>query len=340
MEKNSIEKDKLEKNNLEKNALPKSSLLDRNKGADKNRLGRGLSALLPPARTVPATLSQDAPPDEEAAAPRLVESETRGVERLPLRAIVPNTLQPRQVFDPESLEDLAESVRVHGILQPIMVRALGGGRYELVAGERRFRAAEKAGLTDVPAVVRTMTDEESLTVALIENIQREDLNAIEAARGYRQLMDQFHLTQTELARQIGKSQPTVANAMGLLRLPEEIQASIASGQVSGEHGRLLLTIKDDAQRSSLWRRVVDQGLSAKELRGLIAQEPTQSSTRVQATEPFTKDIHWQGLEDKLRAALGMKVSIRLGREGRGTLTIEFSDADEIEYLLEKIHVGA
>lgn len=332
-----MEKNSPEKNSLEKNALPKSSLLDRTKSADKNRLGRGLSALLPPARIATAPPPPDVQPDEETVASSPTKAEAPGVERLPLRAIVPNTLQPRQVFDPEALEDLAESVRVHGILQPIMVRALGSGRYELVAGERRFRAAEKAGLTDVPAVVRTMTDEESLTVALIENIQREDLNAIEAARGYRQLMDQFGLTQTELARQIGKSQPTVANAMGLLRLPEEIQSSIASGQVSGEHGRLLLTIKDDAQRSSFWRRVVDQGLSAKELRGLIAQEPTQSSTRVQATEPFTKDIHWQGLEDKLRAALGMKVGIRLGREGRGTLTIEFSDADEIEYLLEKIH---
>lgn len=330
----------MEKNSLEKNNLPKSSLLERSKGTDKNRLGRGLSALLPPARTAPIPPPSDARLVEEADVPTPKEVEAPGVERLPLSAIVPNTLQPRQVFDPEALEDLAESVRVHGILQPIMVRALGRGRYELVAGERRFRAAEKAGLAEVPAVVRTMTDEESLTVALIENIQREDLNAIEAARGYRQLMEQFHLTQTEIARQIGKSQPTVANAMGLLRLPEEMQASIASGQVSGEHGRLLLTIKDDAQRLSVWRRAVDQGLSVKELRGLLAHEPSQPGARVQATQPLIKDIHWQGLEDKLRAALGMKVGIRLGREGRGTLTIEFSDADEIEYLLEKIHPAA
>ncbi len=322
---------------MEKNNPPKSSLLDRNKGADKNRLGRGLSALLPPARIASAPPPADAEMAQPSPAPAPSETETSGVEKIALRAIVPNTLQPRQIFDPEALEDLAASVRAHGVLQPIMVRPMGGGRYELVAGERRFRAAEKAGLTEVPAQVRTMTDEESLTVALIENIQREDLNAIEAARGYRQLMDQFRLTQTELARQIGKSQPTVANAMGLLRLPEEIQASVSSGQISGEHGRLLLTVKDDAQRLSIWRTTVDQGLSAKELRVLVAQEPLPPSARVQAASPTVKDIHWQGLEDKLRAALGMKVGIKLGREGRGTLTIEFSDADEIEYLLEKIH---
>ncbi len=325
---------------MEKNNLPKSSLLDRSKGTDKNRLGRGLSALLPPARTAPVSPPSGAAPGEAASAPTPAFAEAPGVERVPLRAIVPNTLQPRQIFDPEALADLAESVRVHGVLQPVMVRPLGGGRYELVAGERRFRAAERAGLTEVPAVVRTMTDEESLTVALIENIQREDLNAIEAARGYRQLMEQFGLTQTEMARQIGKSQPTVANAMGLLRLPADVQDSISAGQISGEHGRLLLTIKDDAQRLSVWRTALDQGLSVKEMRLLMAQEPQTSGGRAQSASVMTKDIHWQGLEDKLRAALGMKVGIKLGREGRGTLTIEFSDADEIEYLLEKIHPAA
>lgn len=322
---------------MEKNNPPKTPLLDRGKGADKNRLGRGLSALLPPARPAPVASSPPPAPDEEPAAPAAAQAEAPGVKRISLRAIVPNTLQPRQTFDPEALDDLAESVRVHGVLQPIMVRPLGQGRYELVAGERRFRAAERAGLADVPAVVRAMTDEESLTVAMIENIQREDLNAIEAARGYKQLMDQFGLTQTEMARQIGKSQPTVANAMGLLRLGEEMQASIASGQISGEHGRLLLTIKDEAQRLSVWRTVIDQALSIKEMRLVMAQAPQTGGVRAPSAAFAAKDIHWQGLEDKLRAALGMKVGIKLGREGRGTLTIEFSDADEIEYLLEKIH---
>lgn len=322
------------------NNVPKSPLLGRTTPADKNRLGRGLSALLPPARTAPVASPPDAA-EGEPPAPTLpaAKAPPAGVEQLSLRAIVPNSLQPRQVFDPEALEDLAASVRVHGVLQPILVRPLGGGRYELIAGERRFRAAERAGLALVPAQVRAMTDEESLTIAMIENIQREDLNAIEAAHGYKQLMEQFGLTQTEMARQIGKSQPTVANAMGLLRLPEDIQASISAGQISGEHGRLLLTVKDDTHRLSVWRQCVDQALSAKELRTLIAQEPVSAAVRPQAASPAPKDIHWQGLEDKLRAALGMKVGIRLGREGRGTLTIEFSDADEIEYLLEKLRLS-
>lgn len=307
----------------------KGTLMDRTKIPDKNRLGRGLSALLPPSK-VPSPAPEHLPEQEPSAA-------DMPVQRLPLTAIVPNTLQPRQVFEPEALDDLAASVKAHGVLQPIMVRPLAAGRFELIAGERRFRAAEKAGLAEIPALVRTMTDEESLTVALIENIQREDLNAIEAARGYRQLLEQFSLTQVELAQQIGKSQPTIANMLSLLRLPEEIQDSISGGLLSAEHGKVLLSVRDHPRRLVIWRAAMDQHLSVNEMRALILQEAPEAGSRRASAPASAKDIHWQNLEDKLRAALGMKVGIKLGREGRGTLTIEFSDADEIEYLLEKIH---
>lgn len=300
----------------------------------ERRLGRGLSALIPPMGTAkpaaePARESRPAAEKPTPAAPV-----ADGVQELPLAAIVPNAFQPRTEFEPGALDDLAASVAVHGVLQPVMVRPAGPNRYELVAGERRFRAAEQAGLTRIPAVVRAMTDEESLTVALIENIQREDLNPVEAARGYRQLLDQFHLTQTELARQLGKAQPTIANALSLLRLPDDILHSIASGQLTAEHGKVLLSVADADRRAAVWRQAVDRQLSVAETRRLAQDSPAASVSRTRSVPD--KDVHWQALEDKFRATLGLKVTLRPGRSGRGSLVIDFSSPEEVEAMLERI----
>ena len=313
-------------------------MLDKNKIGEKSRLGRGLSALIPPAPRSPAP----APPPERSAAPApvpeaLPPDKSDQVQEVAIAAIVPNAFQPRTQFDQAALDDLTASVKAHGILQPIMVRPSGKGRYELVAGERRFRAAELAGLSRVPVIVRDITDEESLTVALIENIQREDLNAIEAARGYRQLLDQFDLTQSELGRQIGKSQPTIANALALLRLPTDIQESVSSGQITAEHGKHLLSVADPQRQKDLWRAVVARQLSARELREEIEKVAGHSGTLRSASRAVVKDVHWQSLEDQFRTALGMKLELKPGRAGRGTLTIDFSTADEIETLLEKLN---
>ncbi len=255
-----------------------------------------------------------------------------------MAAITPNAFQPRTAFDDAALEDLAASVAAHGVLQPVLVRASGRGRYELIAGERRFRAAEKAGLTRIPAIVRDMSDEDSLVVALIENIQREDLNAMEAARGYQQLLTQFHLTQTELARQIGKAQPTVANALSLLRLPNEVQDSIAAGHITQEHGKFLLSLNDPARILSLWRQVIADSLNVRQTRILVEREiaanPVSSS---RPSRSKSKDVHWQALEDQFRTALGMRIELKPGRSGRGTLTIEFSTDEEIEDFLGKLN---
>ena len=214
-----------------------------NKPMDKSRLGRGLSSLIPPsakapvaARPEPAPAATPSPPPQPAA-PAEMEA---GVQQVALDKIIANTYQPRSEFDEAALQELTDSVLVHGILQPIMVRPRGGGRYELIAGERRFRAARLAGLYEIPAVVREMSDEDSLTVALIENIQREDLNAMEAARGYKQLLDQFGMTQAELARQIGKSQPTIANALSLLRLPRRCRKASRPARSARNMGRRFL----------------------------------------------------------------------------------------------------
>ncbi|MEO7715547.1 MAG: ParB/RepB/Spo0J family partition protein [Capsulimonas sp.] len=309
--------------------------MERSKPAEKSRLGRGLSSLIPPSAR-PA-----APPAEESVKPvEVKESKTPDnpqdtVQRLAVTSIKANTFQPRDSFDDTALEDLANSISAHGILQPIMVRASGKNKYELVAGERRFRAAKRAGLEFVPAIVRELTDEESLTVALIENIQREDLNAIEAAKGYRQLLDQFGLTQTELARQLGKAQPTIANALRLLKLDLEMQVSISDGQMTEEHGKALLSVQDPDQRVKLWEKVIANQLSVAETRRL-ALKITQNG-EIEETPPTpARDVHWIALEDRLRSAFGMKVALRPSPKGGGTLTIDFSDPEEVEGILDRI----
>ena len=335
--------------------MEKNSLLEKNgrekKPAEKSRLGRGLSSLIPPsaksAVTPPAPMSApaEAPAPELLAPPSAPAADVAAaaedlVQQIAVGRIIANTYQPRSEFDQAALEELTASIAAHGVLQPVMVRPQGGGRYELIAGERRFRAARQAGLTHIPVVVRPMTDEESLTVALIENIQREDLNAMEAARGYRQLLDQFGLTQVELARQLGKSQSTVAYALSLLRLPSEMQDSIAGGQLSMEHGKVLLSVPAADRRHALWSQMISEGLGVGESRKRALEEPAVAAKRRQASvgeeaEPV-EDVHLQAIEDRLRSALGLKVSIRNGRNGRGYVTVDFSNMDELETIIDRI----
>lgn len=307
-------------------------MLDKNKIGEKSRLGRGLSALIPPAPRSPAPSERHAAPVAEP----LPSDRPEQVQELPIAAIVPNTFQPRTQFDQAALEDLAASVKAHGILQPIMVRPSGRGRYELVAGERRFRAAELAGLSRVPVIVRDITDEESLTVALIENIQREDLNAIESARGYRQLLDQFRLSQTELSRALGKGLSTISNSLRLLDLPPEVQESIAQGQISPEHGKVLLSVAGREPQVGLWRKIVDEQLSVKATYALIEREGLTSPPK-RRSAAAAKDIHWQSLEDQFRTTLGLKIELKPGRSGHGTLLIEFSGSEEIEDFLSRLN---
>ena len=281
-----------------------------------------------------------APVEAPSPPPAAAETDSpEGVRQIAIDKIIANTYQPRSEFDQAALEELTASVLVHGVLQPVMVRPRGGGRYELIAGERRFRAARQAGLTQVPAVVRQMTDEESLTVALIENIQREDLNAMEAARGYKQLLDQFGLTQTELARQLGKSQSNIAYSLSLLRLSPEMQDSISSGQLTMEHGKVLLSVSSAERRREIWSAMVTRGLSVAESRKQAAQEPSSgvraARTATEDMEPDS-DIHLKAIEDRLRSALGLKVTIRNGRTGRGIVTVDFSNMDELETIIDRI----
>jgi ParB family chromosome partitioning protein len=298
--------------------------LDSNKISQKSRLGRGLASLIPPAE--PASVNEDggSGPGDDA------------IRRIAVTEIVPNSLQPRAAFDPAALQELASSISEHGVLQPVMVRPRPSGGYELIAGERRFRAAQMAGLAQVPAIVRAATDEESLVVALIENVQREDLNAIEAARGYRQLLERFGLTQSALARQIGKAQPTIANALRLLRLDAPIQDSIAGGEITEEHGKALLAVPDTERRNRLWRAMVDRHLSVAESRRLARDSAHRPSPGRPARHTRERDVHWVALEDRFRAAVGMKVSLRPASGGGASLLIEASSVEDVEALAERL----
>jgi len=304
--------------------------LEKGKTPDKPRLGRGLASLIPGGLP-----QQPIEPKANATSDDSVD----GVRSIAVSQIVPNTLQPRTVFNEDALQELADSIREHGVLQAILVRPRLGGGYELIAGERRFRAAQIAGLDRVPAVVRQTSDEDALAIALIENIQREDLNAIEAARGYRQLLDRFGLTQSDLARQIGKAQPTIANSLRLLRLPEPIQDSIAVGKITEEHGKALLSLADDDARIKLWQQILQRGMTVADTRrAAIEMSRTPTSAAVVAKPAPQRDVHWASIEDRLRGALGYKIGLKPAPKGGATLTIELSSAEDIEDILDRLSI--
>lgn len=284
---------------------------------EKKGLGRGLSALIPVSE-----------PAENAT----VDSE------LDVAAISANPYQPRKHFDDDKFQDLVNSVRVHGVLQPIVVRSKGNGVYELVAGERRLRAAKTAGLRRIPAVIREMTNEQSLQVALIENIQREDINSIDAAQAYRRLADEFGLSQEDLAFQIGKSRSSVANTMRLLNLPEDVRECIKSGRVSEGHARALLSVDGADSQSSLCKKIISAGLSVREAERLskewnrVAEGGSVRENVSRETMSARQDPNILEIESHLRQLLGTKVSL-IKNKDRGRIEIEFYSDDDLDRIL-------
>ena len=281
-------------------------------------LGRGLSALM---ADVPGPESMADRPAPKAEA-------TIAVDR-----ISPNPDQPRRRFAPEALDELAASIEEKGIIQPLILRAdpASPGQYQIVAGERRWRAAQKARLHEVPAIVRDFDDTEVLEIAIIENIQRADLDAIEEAAGYRQLMDRFGHTQDQLAQALGKSRSHVANTLRLLGLPEEIQTMVAQGQLSAGHARALLTAEDPV---GLAREAVRKGMSVREVERRAKSSSTPKRAPAQASR---KDADTRALEDDLMAALRIRVSIdhRPGAED-GALTIKYRSLDQLDDLCRRL----
>ena len=245
--------------------------------------------------------------------------------------ISPNALQPRRAFDEAKLEELTASIRDRGVIQPLIVRRNGDG-YELIAGERRLRAAMKAGLKEVPVVVREASDNDSLQLALIENLQREDLNAIEEAQAYRRLQEEFHLGQEEIAQKVGKSRPAVANSMRLLQLPEEVQRDVIEGKLSAGHARALLSLERDTLISAAAREVIAKGLSAREVEKLVRKLKGARRTKRVAG---LLDPDLRSFTEKLQRCLGTKVRV-VHRGNRGKIEIDYyslSDLDRISRVI-------
>ncbi len=287
------------------------------KKPERRSLGRGLSALM-------ADVSVDADPQtpDRPRRPDLL---------IPVEKLVPNPNQPRRDFQPEALQELAASIRVKGVIQPLIVRALPNGTYEIVAGERRWRAAQLAQLHELPAIVRDFTDSEVIEVAIIENIQRADLNAIEEALAFRQLMDRFGHTQEKLAEALSKSRSHIANLLRLLNLPEDVQVHVREGKLSAGHARALITAPN---ASELARQVITRNLSVRETENL-ARNPAQQG-RGKASGPRSKsdkDADTRALENDLSANLNMRVTIDHGSAGDGgTLSIRYRDLDDLDLL--------
>ena len=281
-------------------------------------LGRGLSALIPDAPPAP-------PAPSVAAAERGFDVDTD--------LLRPNKFQPRGRMDDTKIEDLARSIMANGIIQPIVVRRVESG-YEIIAGERRWRAAQRAGLLKVPVVVRDIPEDRLLAAALIENIQREDLNPLEEAQAYRRLADEFHLTQDQIADAVGKDRSSVANYVRLLRLPHELRDNIAAGSLSMGHARALLSLPDAAAQLRVGRDVVAKQLSVRETEALVkkAVEPERKKE-----EPL-KDVHTRAAEDRLRFVLGTRVRI-LRKGKRGRLEIDFGSEDELQRIYVQLTDG-
>ena len=284
-------------------------------------LGRGLSALIP-------------------SDPGNGEGPDVGVREVPITQIEPNRYQPRTYFDEESLAGLTASIRELGVLQPVLVRKIGHDRYELVAGERRWRAAKRAGLQVIPIVMREITDELSLQHALVENLHRENLNPLEEAAGYQQLIEDFNLTQEEVAQRVGKSRSAVANLLRLFQLPPQVQKLVGEGRLSAGHAKALLGTPDRAFQESLAHRIVNEGLTVREAEEAVRKRNERPANPAPAAEPASK-LPPPGLlelEELLAERLDTRVKINLGPK-RGRVVIEFADLEDLERIYRVMAPG-
>jgi ParB family transcriptional regulator, chromosome partitioning protein len=304
----------------------------------KPALGRGLGALLgnsPIAKPAVSAPSSDTVPGAAAAA----DSRER-VQRVALDRVRPCPFQPRKDFSPETLRELADSIKEQGIVQPLIVREREG-HLELIAGERRWRAAQLLGLKEVPVILREADDRAVLELALIENLQRENLNPIEEAQGYAQLIEQFQLKQEEVATKVGKSRAVVANALRILKLPPSIQASIREGRISVGHAKVILGLATETQQRVAFERIVKEGLNVRQTEALVTRLQAREAGVGARTGPITaqtRDAHVASLENQLRERLGTKVHLRY-LHGRGALEVAFFSDAELERILQILGVA-
>ncbi len=258
-----------------------------------------------------------------------------GAVELNINELEPNRGQPRKEFSEEAMRELADSIAQHGVLQPLLVRPLLSGGYQIVAGERRWRASRMAGLATVPALIRELTDSEVMQIALIENLQREDLKPLEEAQGYQALMEEFGFTQDEISKSVGKSRPAVTNALRLLNLPEAVRDMLARGDLSAGHARTLLSFKDEAAMLAAAKRVVAEGLSVRELEKMAKKANAEKPEAVRSTRRIR---YYDEAELALRDTLNRVVHVG-GTKKKGVLTIEFYGEEDLKNLLSDLKLG-
>ena len=285
--------------------------------AKKNSgLGRGLDAIF-----LDNTLVEETVHSEEK------------ITKLKISLVDPKRDQPRKHFDKEALEQLAESISENGLLQPILVREYGDGRYQIIAGERRFRASKLAGLTEIPAIVLDRDDKKAAQIALIENIQRENLNPIEEALAYKALAEEYDMTQEELSQKVGKSRSAIANAVRLLDLPEEVLTMVASGELSAGHARTLLGVKDKDAMILLAQKTVEEDLSVRVLENLVKLANKPQKPAVEDEEPLPLVDYFHELEIRVQSHLGRKVKID-GKGRKKTITLSYEDNEDLDEILK------
>jgi len=298
----------------------------------KRGLGKGLGALIPSGPPSSLGLPGSGVPGSSGTTGSAAEIPGAYLEEVPVGAISPNRRQPRQVFDEDTLAELAASISAVGLLQPVVVRKLAPGRYELVMGERRWRASELAGMEVIPAIVRDTSDDDLLRDALMENLHREQLNPLEEAAAYQQLLDDFAATHEELARRIGRSRPHISNTIRLLNLPPAVQKRVAAGVLSAGHARALLGVDDPVAQEQLAHRIVAEGLSVRAVEEIVAlgAKPARAPRAPGAKAPVAPGL--KDLADRLSDVFDTRVKVELGQR-KGKIVVEFASLDDLERIV-------
>ena len=297
-----------------KNALGKNPL---------EKKGKGLNAVIDGGR-----------PSKYESKKAAASVESNGEVVLPINQVEPNKNQPRKNFDEDALQELADSITQHGIVQPLVVTKQDG-YYEIIAGERRWRAAKLAGLKEVPVVIKEFTPQEIMEVALIENIQREDLNPVEEAKAYQHLIEEYSLKQEDVAKKVSKNRSTITNSLRLLKLPDEILSMLVSGDISGGHARALLSIDDPEKQKKLAQKIIKESLSVREIEKL-AKEGDKKEAKKKEKKKLGQEAIYEDLEEKLTRALGTKVKINRKNANQGKIEIEYYSMDELDTLTGKL----
>jgi ParB family chromosome partitioning protein len=297
----------------------------------RNALGKGLSALLNDSENVlPYKKTNNT---NVSSSPEV--NDLGSVNEIKLSEIEVNPFQPRTDFDEQALAELADSIKLQGLIQPITVRRVNAHSYQLISGERRLRASKIAGLTQIPAYVRTANDQQMLEMALIENIQRENLNAIEVALSFQRMLDEVGLKQEELGDRVSKNRSTVNNYLRLLKLPPVIQASIRDGELSMGHARALITIDDPAQQIYLHQHIIQQGLSVRKVEELV-RDLQKSRTKKEGKQPEPVSFQMQKIQDDLASKFSSKVKLKINSQGSGAIEIPFLSEDDLGRILEML----